>query len=196
VVCPEYTEDSLLRSHPCLLPQVEAVSLPLPSNTEWKRCEMEGVAQRWMRFCASRSPLPITRTIDWGSRLWVTDRYFSDGLACLIVSWMPMSKLKSKTTWMPMLWCSRTSCQVASVGPKLLFSSINTQWTAPYCLHSKQGSLINIMAQNNQPQPDFNNAAEGLWIVAINLSNCVDIPAIREGTAILEAIWKTALPNE
>jgi hypothetical protein len=44
------------------------------------------------------------------------------------------------------------------------------------------------MAQINQTQPNFNTAAEGLRVAATELTKYVNIPAVREGTSILEAI--------
>lgn len=38
------------------------------------------------------------------------------------------------------------------------------------------------------PQPNFHNIAENLQIVATELNNCSNLPAVRGGEAILDAI--------
>ena len=44
------------------------------------------------------------------------------------------------------------------------------------------------MAEINAPQPNFNAAAQGLQVAATELRNCTNLPAIRDGVTILEAI--------
>ncbi len=52
---------------------------------------------------------------------------------------------------------------------------------------------LNIIAEMDAPQPNFQNAAQCLHIVANELGNCESLPAVRGGEAILEAIRQSEL---
>jgi hypothetical protein len=55
-------------------------------------------------------------------------------------------------------------------------------------LFTFNNSTFSIMAEINAPQPNFNAAAQGLQIAATELRNRTNLPAIRDGVTILEAI--------